>query len=127
MHCYIFFLDENQLQLVLTKEPEVIDVLKILAPYAYRWKDIGRSLNIMPGFLEELQERHGMSDIERLAKVLQYWIDTRCSEVSWNCIKKALENQLVGQAGIAKKLSESVALFKLIHKFRLERQIQIQS
>lgn len=125
LHC--FFLGEDQLQLALTKEPELIDVLNNLALYENSWKNMGRSLNVKEGFLEGLLESHGMSDLERLARILQSWIDTRCSKVSWNHIKIVLESPAVGKAGIAKKLSESVALFKLIHKFRLERQIQIQS
>ena len=123
----MFFLGEDQLQLAVTKEPEITDVLNILAPYGNRWRNIGQSLNVEEGFLDGLLERHGMSDLERLAKVLQSWIETQCSEVSWNHIKEVLESPAVGKAGIAKKLSESLALFKLIYKFRLERQIQIQS
>lgn len=104
----------------MTKEPEVIDVVKILAPYDYRWRDIGKALYVREGFLEELWESHGMSDLERLDKILQSWIDTRCSEVSWNHFKKVLEDPPVRKKGIAKELSESIALFKLINKLDLK-------
>lgn len=114
----MFFLDEDQLQLVLTKKPKVIDVLKILAPYDYKWSKIGESLNVKEGFLEGLRESYGRSDSEKLARILQSWIDTRCSDVSWNHIKEVLEGPIMGMQGIAKMLSESVVLLKLIHKSR---------
>ena len=116
LHC--FFLGEDQLQLALTKEPEAIDVLTKLAPYDYKWSAIGEALNVKKGFLEGLRESYGRSNLEKLAEILQSWIDTRCSEVSWNKIKAVLEGPIVGMQGIAKKLSESVVLLKLIYKSR---------
>ena len=121
MHVTFFFLDEDQLQLALTKEPKVTDVANILSPYGYRWHKIGTALKVRVGFLEDLREGHGRSDLERLDKILQSWIDTRCSEVSWNHIKEILAGSIVNSPGIANDLGESVALFKLIHKSRLER------
>ena len=71
--------------LVLTAEPpQLKDVFKLLKHKSYNWQSIGQSL-MTPFDHRQSLERKGtmMSDQDKLEDVLNQWIQTRCSEVSW--------------------------------------------
>ena len=99
-------IDEEQLKCVREKKPNHVDVLNLLAEYDYRWFDIGKALCVHDGFLQGL--RGTLSDREKLSKILQLWMESMCSPVSWNQIKKVLESPGVNRPDLVSKLSKFV-------------------
>ena len=99
-------IDEEELKSVLDKEPDHIDVLNLLAEYDYRWHDIGQGLRVSNRLLGGL--RGTLSDKEKLSKILQLWMESMCSPVSWNNLKEVLESPGVNRPDIASKLSKFV-------------------
>ena len=99
-------IDEEPPKCVLEKEPDQLDVLTFLAEYDYRWYDIGQGLCVRDGFLQGM--RGTLNDKEKLSKILQLWMQTICSPVSWNHIKEALKHPSVNRPDIASKLGKFV-------------------
>lgn len=97
---------EEQLKCVLKKKPDHTDLLNLLAEYDYRWYDIGKGLHVQDRFLEGM--KGSLSDKEKLSKILQLWMESMCSTVSWNKIKEVLESPAVNRQDIVSELSKFV-------------------
>ena len=71
--------------------PELKDVYLLLKPKSYDWHVIGIHLGVDFGFRESLQ-RAGVqrTDDNKLEAVLNKWIVTHCSEVSWDNLIRVL-------------------------------------
>ena len=71
--------------------PQLRDVCCLLKPKSYDWHVIGGHLGVDFGFREGLL-RDGVqkTNEEKLEAVLNYWIETHCSEVSWNNLIQVL-------------------------------------
>ena len=78
-----------------------LGLIRLLSPIEYKWKQIGQALKISHGNLENiLVQRHYNAD--RLADVIQFWIDKRPSEVTWHTIITAVDLYPVLEPSIAK-------------------------
>ena len=87
-----FVLIENKLELI-----------RLLSPIEYKWKQIGQALRVSHGDLENiLVQRNYNSD--RLADVIQFWIDKQTTEVSWRTIITAVDLPPVLEPSIAKQI-----------------------
>lgn len=70
------------------------DLLKLLADISSQWEMIGLSLNLSSNFLDGLRSRSS-SHMSNLSKVLQKWMDSRPSPVTWETILAAIESPIV--------------------------------
>ena len=83
--------------------PRKIDLIKLLSPFSYQWIEIGESLNIPYHDLEHLQYSSS-PDSYKLSKLLQKWIDMRCSPVTWQTIIDVVGNPPVNNKALAEKI-----------------------
>lgn len=86
--------------LILDKKPKKTDLLNQLAGVAARWRDIGEGLGVNDGDIESLQQSN-QRDVNKLSSVLQKWMDTLCSDVSWRKILEVLDSPLVQKKNVA--------------------------
>ena len=83
-------------------------MLNLLAKAAARWEEIGNGLKVDPGEIESLQQSH-KRPINKLSDVLQKWMDTWSSPVTWENIIKVVESDAVGKKDEAKAMRDFLA------------------
>ena len=66
-----------------------------MAGIAFQWYIIGECLGIQYTYLASLQSKTS-SDIDKLAEVLQLWMDTMPKPVTWNTILQTIESPPIG-------------------------------
>ena len=71
-------------------------MLRLLAPVAARWEEIGNGLKVADGAIESLKYSN-QRDINKLSEVLQIWKDTWSSPLTWENIIEVVESNLVGK------------------------------
>ena len=78
------------------KEPEKYDLQSLLCnslQMSPKWFDIGNNLRVEDGFLESLRKTgDARTDEEKLGEVLVEWIDSQCSDVTWQTIIDVMVN-----------------------------------
>ena len=81
-------------------KPNLEDVLDQLKRKSCKWYKIGVGLKVDHDFRQcQLKKGIMTSDLERLEAVLNKWIESECSEVSWNhLIKVLIDMELVDVA-----------------------------
>ena len=66
-------------------------MFRLLKPKSSLWDEIGRSLKVEYGYRQELLQQGVMTNSEaKLEAVLNNWIETHCSEVSWDNLIQVL-------------------------------------
>ena len=66
-------------------------MFRLLKPKSFLWDEIGRSLKVEYGYRQELLQQGVMTNSEaKLEAVLNNWIETHCSEVSWDNLIQVL-------------------------------------
>ena len=88
---YIVITDDSDLSDLLGKHPEKCDLLKLMSGIAFQWYIIGECLGIQYTHLVSLQSKTS-KDIDKLAEVLQIWMDTMPKPVTWNTILEIIES-----------------------------------
>ena len=76
---------------LLEKHPEKCDLLKLMTGIAFQWYIIGECLGIQYTHLASLQYKTSR-DIDKLAEVLQLWMDSIPKPVTWNTILQTIES-----------------------------------
>ena len=61
-----------------------------MSSIAFKWYIIGECLGIQYTYLASLQGKNS-SDIDKLAEVLQLWMDTMPKLMTWNTIMQTIE------------------------------------
>lgn len=87
---------------ILLKEPEIGDLRPMLRELSSMWKDIGAELGVPKDVLDGLRGKgEARSDSEKLEDVLSDWIDSQCSDVTWqkiiDVLKKLRKNKQAGK------------------------------
>ena len=77
--------------------PQLRDVHRLLVPKSHEWYRTARYLGVDFSFREGLLRDGGLkTNDNKLEDVLNNWIETRCSEVSWgNLIQVLTELELI--------------------------------
>ena len=81
-------------------------LLELLADIKHLWCEIGLALKVPDEEIEGLRQKN-LSDINKLFKVLQYWINQGV-EVTWYSIITAVRSKIVGQSQISKEIESHV-------------------
>ena len=76
---------------LLAKPPKRCDLLQLMSGIAFKWYIIGERLGIQYTHLATLESKTS-EDIDKLAKVLQIWMDTMPEAVTWNTILQIIES-----------------------------------
>ena len=107
--CNIFITD------IITKIPEVRDVLQLLAPIASRWYEIGISLGISDNDLERLLASN-MSNIAKLSRIISIWQNS-CVSPTWAALIAAIEGPIVGNIATAHEIRRYLHESKVYEKY----------
>ena len=97
---------------ILEDVPDKHELLKLLADIDNKWCEIGLSLKIADSVLNDLKSKN-MENILKLDEVLQSWIKTDSSPVTWDTMITAIEGPLVNNMQKAKKILEYLTKGKL--------------
>ena len=72
--------------------PSLQQVYRLLKTKCCRWDAIGRELAVPLSYRDELrQEGLTTSNESKLERLLNHWLETECSEVSWDHLIKVLQ------------------------------------
>ena len=75
-----------------------------MSDIAFQWEIIGECLEIKYTYLASLKSKTS-SDIEKLSKVLQLWMDTMPKPVvTWNTILQTIENPPIENRSVVTKM-----------------------
>ena len=75
----------------MNKSPEQDDVFKLLKSKSNSWDDIARELQVDVNKRDDLRKEVTFSNDRKLEEVLENWIDSETSPVTWNTIIEMLE------------------------------------
>ena len=76
-----------------------------MSSIAFKWYIIGECLGIQYKYLASLQGKTS-SDIDKLAEVLQFWMDTMSKPVTWNTILQTIESPPIESKFTVMKMEE---------------------
>lgn len=102
-HCLVEQID------ILNRRPEKHDMLSKLSKISYNWSIIGESLKVPFQHLQEI-DRINCSNLEKLSKVLQKWLDGMYTAVTWATIIDAIDGEIVQQPAVAMEIREHLGL-----------------
>ena len=77
---------------ILKKSPETRDVFKLLKSKSNDWDDFARELEVEDKVRSDLRINMALSSENKLEQVLNNWIDSECSAVTWEKILEVLES-----------------------------------
>ena len=75
----------------------------MLHPIRYKWRQIGESLKISHGDLENIRDERSRNT-DRLSDVIQTWFDKQPTVVTWHTIKIAVELPPVFEPSVAENI-----------------------
>ena len=87
------------------KRPSKRDVLVLLADIEYLWHEIGEALEVKFGSLQSLLH-NPHPDSRRLSLVIQEWMDSQTSDVTWSTLIEAVECPIVKQITAGQKMRD---------------------
>ena len=82
-------------------KPDLKDVHNLLKQKSSKWDEIGGGLEVCYNF-RQCQESLTTSAQQKLEAVLNKWIESECSEVSWNHLTQVLKD--MGLVDVAEKV-----------------------
>ena len=91
------------LYIIIDSKPDKLQLIRLLTPIAYKWKEIGEALKIRHGALMSLHQSN-FSDEQKLSDVVQLWIDGQPTNVKWSTIITAIESPPVDNLSIAESI-----------------------
>ena len=59
------------------------------------WREIGLALNVEPNFLHGLSSSSDSNEV-KLANVIENWMNTQSSPITWEKVISAIEGPIVG-------------------------------
>ena len=102
---YIISINDFALSDLLVKPPKKADLLKLMSDIAFQWNLIGECLEIKYAYLASLQNKPSR-DIDKLAEVLQCWMDTMPKPVTWNTILQTIGSPPIESKVTVMKMEE---------------------
>ena len=99
------------------KEPEKDHLQRVLGPIEYKWKEIGEALKMPFGTIQSIDYDRGYNDTRKLSKVLQTWIDTKPSDVTWRNLIDVIREHPVKEPVQAKAIIHFLANSKISERY----------
>ena len=96
------------LYVILETKPEKLDLMCLLNPVAYNWRQLGEALSIKYGDLESILNNR-FRDLDRLSEVLQLWFDKQPSQVTWETIITAVELPPVNNPSVSEDIRNFIS------------------
>ena len=89
--------------LIVENKPDLIRLLSLIE---CKWKQIGQALKISHGDLKKISDQRSQ-DTDRLADVVQFWLDKQPSEITWATVITAVELPPVLEPSIASTILDT--------------------
>ena len=99
---FVLFLDIFD---ILKEAPDKHDLLNLLADIDDRWYEIGLSLKVGDNILNGL-ESEKRKNVIKLNEILQSWMTTKSSPVTWDTVITAMKGPLVNNVQKAEDIIE---------------------
>ena len=99
---FVLFLDISD---ILKEAPDKHDLLNLLADIDDKWYEIGLSLKVGDNVLNGL-ESEKRKNVIKLNEILQIWITTKSSPVTWDTVIAAMKGPLVNNVQKAEEIIE---------------------
>ena len=99
---FVLFLDISD---ILKEAPDKHDLLNLLADIDDKWYEIGLSLKVGDNVLNGL-ESEKRKNVIKLNEILQIWITTKSSPVTWDTVITVMKGRLVNNVQKAKEIIE---------------------
>ena len=87
--------DSKLFLFVIDKIPEKKDLLFLLSPIAFKWRNIGDALGVPDGNIQIIKMDGRLDAVDQLSEVLQIWFDRQPSDVTWQNIIKVVGGPVV--------------------------------
>ena len=110
------FLINTDISAILKKVPVPRDLLDLLACIKHKWKMIGVALEVEHCDLEGLSQSN-KDNSTRLYEVLEAWMNTRSTDVTWETVITAAEGSIVDQKSTAVKIQQFLSEPKVYSKY----------
>ena len=94
---------------ILEEAPDKSVLLNLLADISNKWYDIGLGFNVSHNNLESIKNETG-SDITKLSKVIECWISTQSSPVTWKTVISVIEGPIVNKKKKANEIRKRLGL-----------------
>ena len=78
-------------------------LIHLLSPIECKWRQIGQALKISHGDLKKISDKRSQ-DSDRLADIVQFWLDKQPSEITWATVITAVELPPVHEPSIASSI-----------------------
>ena len=92
----------------MKKEPSITDLLGLLTDIKYEWKKIGWALEVGRGVLGSCTHSYE-DDGNKLSTVIESWVDTMVTDVTWETVIAAVEGPIVNHKSTTLKISDFLA------------------
>ena len=99
----------NNVFLSSDKQPKKIHLQQVLGSIQYKWVEIGEALEIPNGIIQSIDHNPRYSDARKLSEVLQTWIDTQPSNVTWRNFIDVIREDPVNEPVLAKTIPDVLA------------------
>ena len=99
------------------KEPKKVHLQRVLGPIEYKWREIGEALEIPDGRIQSIDHDARYNDTRKLSEVLQTWIDTQPSDVTWKNLIDVITEYPVNEPVLAKTIPDFLANPKISSKY----------
>ena len=99
---FVLFLDISD---ILKEAPDKHELLNVLADINDKWYEIGLSLKVGDNVLNGL-ESEKRKNVIKLDKILQSWITTKSSPITWDTVIAAMKGPLVNNVQKAEEIIE---------------------
>ena len=93
---------------ILKKEPSITDLLGLLTDIKHKWNEIGWALEVGRGVLGSCTNSYE-EDGNKLATVLESWVDTMVTDVTWETVIAAVEGPIVNHKSTSVRIRDFLA------------------
>ena len=104
----LFFADASD---ILNTAPDEHDLVELLADIKHQWFPIGQALHVPFNDLEGLQASPG-EHIVKLSHVINIWLTSQPSPVTWKTVISAIEGRIVNNLAKANEIRDHLGLPK---------------
>ena len=107
----------NDVFLSSDKQPRNIHLQQVLGSIQYKWRAIGEALEIPDGRIQSIVYDARYNDTRKLAEVLQIWINTQPSDVTWRNLINVITEYPVNEPVLAKTIPDFLAKPEISSKY----------
>ena len=97
------------------KEPELKDLMTVLAEIQSQWSSLGTALNVPEEMLTVTLQ--SVPNEMKLKATLQAWIDTRSSPVEWETIINAVRGPIINNERVANAILHYLYQDEIFQKY----------